>query len=124
MDDKGFVVGIFLDLFKAFDSPNHNIFHKKTWNFGIRDIPLKIVINYLNGRTQSVCCNKCTGVPQGFVLGPILFLIYVNDVIYASSKLKFTIYADDTTILFYNKNLDVLHRSLSHELNSVNEWIM
>ncbi len=104
---------------------------KKLDNFGVRGLPLKLFKSYLSNRTQTVFCNsklsseKCinTGVPQGSILGPILFLIYINDIVNSSDNFKFTIYADDTTLLLADKNIHSLYLNLCTEIPKINNWI-
>ena len=87
--------------------------------------------NYLSNRKQSVFCNNNysnfnsipKGVPQGSVLGPILFLVYINDIINSSTRLKFLIYADDTTLLLKDKNIVSLHANLNLELDQIKTWV-
>jgi len=115
--DKGmFSTGVFIDLKKAFDTVDHEILLDKLHRYGIREIMLEWFSSYLKGRSQVTQIdghvspkdlNPC-GVPLGSVLGPLLFLIYINDIHKSSDKLNFFLFADDTTILFAHKNLKVL----------------
>ncbi len=123
---------IFLDLAKAFDTVDHNILINKLEYYGIRGTALKWFECYLTNRTQKVCingtfsesCNVKFGVPQGSVLGPLLFLLYINDMPNSSNILKIHLFADDTSIFFSHKNLKELESIVNNELSKVSDWLI
>ena len=99
-------IGIFIDLSKAFDTINHDILLAKLSNYGIRGIILQLIESYLKSRKQVTNFNGdkselgtvVYGVLQGSVLGPLLFLLYINDITNCSDSGKFILFADDTNI--------------------------
>ena len=113
MDKKRFSCAVFINLKKAFDTVDHSILLKKLYIYGVRGILNDWFKSYLLNRTQiteidgfiSGKEHSPHGVPQGSVLGPLLFLLYINDIIKASAKLKFFLFADDTNLLYANKDL-------------------
>ena len=107
MDRKKIPFPIFLDISKAFDTLNHDILSTKLRYYGIEGVALNWFQSYLTKRTQYVQYNDTssskreieTGVPQGSILGPLLFIIYMNNIHTVSQKFTFILYADDTTLI-------------------------
>ena len=130
LEKNNYCVGIFIDLSKAFDTIKHDILLKKLEYYGIRGLPLNLIQNYLANRRQYVSYRNTVsdaetiryGVPQGSILGPLLFLLYINDLPKISNILSFLIFADDTTIIYSNPNLIDLIDKLNSELQHLSEW--
>ena len=131
MDNGMFSCGVFIDLQKAFDTVDHKTLLHKLQHYGIRGVIIDWFCSYLTDRCQTTQIGTniskkekvVCGVPQGSVLGPLLFLIYVNDIYNASSKLDFYLFADDTNILYADKNLRSLETTVNTELLKVHEWL-
>jgi hypothetical protein len=112
IENDEFMVGIFLDLSKAFDTISHEILLRKLMFYGIRGTTNNWVKDYLTNRKQFVNYNNCKsrmgnidiGIPQGSILGPLLFLLYINDIHKISDKLSFILFADDTNIFATGKS--------------------
>ena len=110
---------------------NHGVLLKLS-HYGVRGVALQLIENYLKDRSQCVIYNKAMssckktvcGVPQGSLLGPLLFLIYINDIYRCSSLLRFIIFADDTTIVITGKSWDEISAILNRELSSLSNWFI
>ena len=130
MGKRLFSCGVFIDLKKAFDTVDHKILLHKLDDYGFRGVINKWFSSYLEGRTQTMQIgsfirkNTTCGVPQGSVLGPLLFLIYVNDIQESSDKLKFHfLFADDSIAVYADKNLKSLESTVNQELCKLFDWL-
>lgn len=128
--NKEHLIGIFMDLSKAFDTIDHDILIYKLKRYGIQGIALSWIVDYLSNRKQYVAFKSSEstkskiscGVPQGSILGPLLFLIYINDIANTSQLLSFILFADDTNIFYSHKNFDTLVTTLNSEISKVAQW--
>ena len=130
LDNKKDVAVIAIDLSKAFDSICHNLLLAKLKAYGVHDSAIKLIQSYLSGHFQQVKCNgkvsdwlplRC-GVPQGSLLGPLFFNIFVNDVNYSAGSSSLRLYADDTTQYIAHRNHCTLETTLNQDIERLTLW--
>ena len=131
LNNYNYTISIFMDLSKAFDVISHGILENKFNHFGFKGIFLKFLLNFIKDRKYFVHVNGLNsemkilniGVPQGSTLGPLLFLIYINDMVNCSNLLFLTQFADDSTITYSSLNLEQAILTVEHEFNRVLDWL-
>ena len=130
INNKESTMATFFDLKKAFDTVNHKILIKKLQAMGIKGGLLEWIEDYLSNRFQRTVCNNnlstteniTCGVPQGSILGPLLFLVYINDIENVFCDVKFQLYADDTVIYYSGKNGKNVNKILQKGVDKFIEW--
>ena len=130
LHDKLSTLAVYIDFSKCFDTLNRDILIKKLELYGVRGLPLELFKSYLQNRYQAVKINSTisdfklinAGVPQGSVLGPILYLIYVNELPYISDQFSTCLFADDTTLIFESENKYDLFNKCDSGVNLFFQW--
>ena len=125
-------IGIHFDLQKAFDTVDHQILLHKLYNYGVRGIMYNWIKDYLTNRKQFTAVNNVSstlgdivcGVPQGSVLGPLLFLIYINDISIAVPDEKLKLFADDTNLFIFGSDWSVVEKRANICLKKMEKWFI
>ena len=131
IEKKKICVALFIDLKSAFDTINHEILELKLDHYGVRGMALKLLSSYLKDRKQfikagdieSAILYVLCGVPQGSVLGPLLFIIYINDIT-TCSELSSLLFADDAVLTFSHESLKYLERKFNSEMKKMHHWFI
>ena len=130
-NENKFSALVMLDLKKAFDTVNHSILLKKLNHYGIRGEANYLIQSYLSDRKQYVLLDDkasshqpvTLGVPQGSILGPLLFIIYINDLSTCTSRTNVSLFADDTCLCVSDTNLTKLQQTVNDEIELVQRWM-
>eukprot|EP00795_Rhopilema_esculentum_P017922 gene17922-biopygen753 len=130
--DRGLMTGaVFIDLRKAFDTVDHERLLSKLLHYGIKNKELCWFESYLFGRTQIVSYDGALsenqaiscGVPQGSILGPLLFTLLINDIDENLSQCEMTLYADDSVLYVAGKKCDIIEEKLNSDLKQIAYWL-
>ena len=132
LDDRKYIIAIFLDLSKAFDTIDHELFLLKLGYYGFSQVAILLIKSYLSNRFCITTFDGArsrpealkVGVPQGSVLGPLFFIIFINDLCHLGLKSFLDLFADDSTALDSSSNIKSLVESLSVDLNLISNWLV
>lgn len=130
MDNNNHVLGLFIDFKKAFDTVNHSILLDKLYKIGVRGTPFLWLRDYLTNRkqfvhlgfTKSDFSNVSYGVPQGSILGPTLFSVYINDIVQCGAVGSIKLYADDTNVFYYGSDVKRLFSDAQSDIYKIVKW--
>ena len=131
LDSGHYACGVFIDLQKAFDTVDHNILVSKLEYYGVCGIAKSWLSSYLQDRKQFVTLNGFKSsliinkfaVPQGSVLGPLLFLVYINDLSLSVKNSQVYHFADDTNLLYIHKSIRILCKNVNYDLKGITDWL-
>ena len=131
VDSNNYLAGVFLDLSKVFDTLDHAILLQKLEIYGVTEIAHKWITDYFTNRKQFVLVNESKsclhnqicGVPQGSILGPLFFILYINDLPNCSNTLCSILFADDTSLFIEHKDPNILINQLNCESQNVSDWL-
>ena len=135
LNDHKIPINLHLDLSKAFDKKSHDILLDKLTYYGVTNASLQLLKSYFANRSQYVQIDDemsslqtiKSGIPQGSILGPLFFSIYINDIVKCTNKFNCILYADDTTlnstIDSFGQETDTIHRNKSKELQNLCKWL-